>query len=513
MAEIKLKAVIEAEDRTAGAIKNAQTGMQGLQNKVKSMQPAFRSMATAGGIAFTAISAFAYKSVDAYAEAEKAQERMEHILRTATGATDDQILALNRQAEALEKVGVVSADVIRQGQGQLASFDLQADSIEKLIPSVLNYAVAEKGLNMTTDDLQSVTNGLAQALNGNFASLTKTGFVLDDVTKEMLSTGTETERITALTEVLDSTYAGMNEQMRKTTAGGIVGMQMALGKLQDEIGKALTPALTKLLAKAEPVLEKFTKWAEENPELLAKIILIGGAVLGLVTGLGLLGMVLPGIIAFFTTLAGPAGIILAILIALAWTVTNIIKIFIMLRDDGALIWEGIKIIFNEKIEAIKKFFQKWIDFIKKLWTDTWQGIKDFFSNIWDSIINIAKVAIEKIKSFLQPIIDMVEKTINKLKQIGAGIKGGATKVGDFLIDKVGGGINKALGINDGIVQNGQIITTHPDDYIIATKTPETLGGGGGKNINININGAVFSRESALMLGDIIIGELRTQMRY
>lgn len=66
-------------------------------------------------------------------------------------------------------------------------------------------------------------------------------------------------------------------------------------------------------------------------------------------------------------------------------------------------------------------------------------------------------------------------------------------------------------IHDGIVQNGEVITTDPDDYIIATKTPETLGSGG-RSINININGAVFSQEAARTLGDLILGDLRLQMK-
>jgi hypothetical protein len=38
-------------------------------------------------------------------------------------------------------------------------------------------------------------------------------------------------------------------------------------------------------------------------------------------------------------------------------------------------------------------------------------------------------------------------------------------------------------INDGVVQNGQVVSTHPDDFLIATKNPaglaDSLGGGGG----------------------------------
>jgi hypothetical protein len=100
---------------------------------------------------------------------------------------------LTRQADALEQLGVVSAGSITQVQSQLATFDLQILTINKLTPAILDYVTAEKGAAATADDFKAATNGLAQALNGNFASLTKTGFVLDDVTKELISTGTESK--------------------------------------------------------------------------------------------------------------------------------------------------------------------------------------------------------------------------------------------------------------------------------------------------------------------------------
>jgi hypothetical protein len=72
-----------------------------------------------------------------------------------------------------------------------------------------------------------MTNGLAQALNGNFASLTKTGFVLDEVTKDLIKNGTEAERAAALVEVLDSTYKGFNASLRKTTSGQLIALTNA----------------------------------------------------------------------------------------------------------------------------------------------------------------------------------------------------------------------------------------------------------------------------------------------
>lgn len=52
------------------------------------------------------------------------QNRLVHILRQATDASDDNIRALIDQASALEKVGVVSQEAIMAAQGTLATFDL-----------------------------------------------------------------------------------------------------------------------------------------------------------------------------------------------------------------------------------------------------------------------------------------------------------------------------------------------------------------------------------------------------
>jgi hypothetical protein len=64
-----------------------------------------------------------------------------------------------------------------------------------------------------------MTNGLAQALQGNFASLTRTGFVLDETTKNLIKNGTEAERAAALVTVLNSTYKDFNQNLRDTPMG------------------------------------------------------------------------------------------------------------------------------------------------------------------------------------------------------------------------------------------------------------------------------------------------------
>lgn len=246
-------------------LKQAEKGFQTLGQKAVEFG---KNVAKATAVAVAAMAAYAVKigvdGVKAAIKAEAAQNRLTQILLTTGGATRKQIAALDDQAKALEKVGVVSADNVKVVQSQLATFDLSYKTLRNLTPAILDYVTAEKGATATTEDFKSMTNGLAQALQGNFASLTRTGFVLDETTKNMIANGSETQRTAALVKVLNSTYKGFNETLTETTEGKLQKLNNALGNLQEQIGVALLPyvlkfadAFTKHIL---PVLEKVSNF-------------------------------------------------------------------------------------------------------------------------------------------------------------------------------------------------------------------------------------------------------------
>lgn len=250
-------------------LKQAESGFKSLGSKALEFG---KNVVKAGAIATAAVAAYAVKlgvdAVKAAIKAEAAQNRLATILTTTGGATQKQIGLLNEQAKALEKVGVVSADNVKVVQSQLATFDLSYKTLRNLTPAILDYVTAEKGATASTEDFKSMTNGLAQALQGNFASLTRTGFVLDETTKNMIANGTETERTAALVKVLNSTYEGFNETLTETTEGKIQQLNNQLGSLRDEIGVALLPILNKLIDAFNdyvvPALRKASKWIVDN---------------------------------------------------------------------------------------------------------------------------------------------------------------------------------------------------------------------------------------------------------
>ena len=259
MAVTNLMIGIGAEYKGRGAFKKAETDTQKLTKSVRNLAGAF-------GIAFgtRAVVNFAKASLKAFQESEAQQQRLARLLQVTNDASAAQIDILTRQADALEQLGVVSAGSITQVQSQLATFDLQILTINRLTPAILDYVTAEKGAAATADDFKAATNGLAQALNGNFASLTKTGFVLDDVTKELISTGTEAQRAAAIVKVLDSTYKGFNRSLRDTPGNEFIILSNAADKARIIIGEGLQKAIIEAFGGGD--LEE----AAKNIEAMAK---------------------------------------------------------------------------------------------------------------------------------------------------------------------------------------------------------------------------------------------------
>lgn len=445
MEEAKLKMVIEGENRADKAIKEAENQVNTLQKRVKDMSPTFKTMATTGTATFGAIAGVIGLSIKQATEMESVQDRLYQLLKTTNGATKEQVDVLIDQANALERAGVMSKDNIIMAQSQLATFDLQTDTIKELTPAIMDYVVAEKGMNATTEDVKALTNGLAQALQGNFSSLTRVGFVLDDNTKKMISEGTEKERAIALTEVLNSTYKDFNITAKDTAEGGLVVLQRSLGDIAEEIGATFIPILKDLIEKITPVVEKVVDWIKENPELTRNMIIVAGAVAGLVAVVGALGLALPGIITAFTFLSGPIGIVIAALVALGAAV-------VMIKNNWKKALETIQIITET--------------FVMK--------IETFFLNLKLKIIEI----VDGIKEKIQPVIDMVSGISSSVSGAVSGVFG---KAKNFLL-----GSRETGGY---IPQTGPYLL-HQGEYVLPK-------GDSGMNITFNFNGDVNDRDTLM----------------
>lgn len=424
MASKELKLIISAQDKTLAAFNS-------VKGSLDSIGINFKQMAKVGTVAFTAIAGAVGFSVKEAIKAQTAQNRLAQLLKVTNNATEEQVAVLLDQAEALEKVGVMSKDNIVTAQSQLATFDLQIDSIKALTPSIMDYVVAEKGMSASTEDVRSLTNGLAQALNGNFSSLTKTGFVLDDVTKNLISNGTELERAEALASVLDSTYKDFNKTATETAEGSLILLNRSFGDIKEEIGKAFLPILKQLVDKLLPVLEKIKVWAEENPKLLTTIIVVSGAIAGLITNIGLFGLAIPniikgiGLLKVAFKLLGIAihssmGLIGLALLAISAYIYMVVKNWESIKKGAEIIWTAISDFFVKIFNTIKDTIVNTWNNIETFFVDKWNAIKNKAIEIWDSISNFFKTTLDNIKNFFTDFwnsistIDGLEKMLEKV---------------------------------------------------------------------------------------------------
>jgi hypothetical protein len=235
-------------------------------------------------------------------EAEAATAKLRKILLNTGGATEKGVDALLKQASALEKIGVASKESIVTSQAQLATFDLQASTIETLTPAILDYVLAEKGATATSEDFKTMTNSLGAALQGQFGALTRANFRLTENQKKMVSTGTESERATAIVELLTSTYGGFNEALAQTPEGRIILLGREFGQLKQEIGSVFLPVVLEvsdvikndIIPEVQNLVDKFKTLSPETIDtgvkiagliaILGPLVFVIGKVIGAVQG-------------------------------------------------------------------------------------------------------------------------------------------------------------------------------------------------------------------------------------
>ncbi len=469
---------INALDNTKAAFASLKTSLGKVEDtvsnakqRIQDLEPAFQRMAVGGTAAFAAITTFSVKMIREAGEAEVAQKRLAHVIQTSTGASDAQVAALIRQAEAMERVGVVSADAINIMQEEAASFDLSADAIEKLTPAAADFAVALYGINPSAEQARQAMTGLGKAMQGQLELLSKKGYVIDEDTKALFKNGSETERVAKMIEILGTNYQDLNTSMRQTTEGGITGASFALGQLGETIGVALVPAFTKVIEAITPVIEKFSEWAEANPELLSKIILVSAGIAGVVAVLGALGI---AILAF-----NPIAVILV----------------------GAIV--GIGLIIHSVSNALSQFGLTW-------------------SNIWEGIKTVAVTYVDLTLEAIERIITAVKRALDALSQL-PGVKT-AISITKSAFSKIGSFFTPEARAKGGPVMAGspyivgevgpELFVPSSSGTIVPNNALQPAMAAGGSPVYITISGNSFmgERDMAEKVGDQLIRIIKQNVR-
>jgi len=207
-----------------------------------------KKAAIAFAAASAAIGAFAVSAVKAAAEDEAAQRKLAETIRSTTAATDAQIAGVEAYITKTSIAIGVTDDQLRPAFSRLVRSTNDVEDAQKLLNLALDLSAA------TGKPLETVTNALGRAYDGNTTALGKLGLGIDTTTLQSQSFDKTFKDLT-------DTFGNFAENESETTAKQMERVKIALDEAKESIGAALLPVVQELtdflLVYFIPTLEAF----------------------------------------------------------------------------------------------------------------------------------------------------------------------------------------------------------------------------------------------------------------
>ena len=228
-----LNILAETAQLVAG-LKKADDATRTAGDKIKD---GFKAVGAAALAAGAAVGAFAVKlavdGVKAAIEDEAAQIRLATALKNTTNATNAQIAAIEEQILQTSLATGVADDQLRPALGRLAIATGDSAKAQDLLNLALDISAA------TGKDLETVSNALGKAYEGNTTSLSRLGVGLGAADIKALG-------LEGTVKQLADTFGGAASKQAETFQGRMARLQVAIDETKEGIGAALLPVLTEL---------------------------------------------------------------------------------------------------------------------------------------------------------------------------------------------------------------------------------------------------------------------------
>ena len=231
---LKLSILADVDDlkkKLGEADKAVETNASKISEFGKKAAAAF-AVAAAAAVAYG--TKLAIDGVKAAIEDEQAQFRLAAALRTATGATDDQIKATEAMILKTSLATGVADDKLRPAMQRLAVSTKSTEEAQKLLNLALDIS---KGRGL---ELETVANALGRAQDGNTTALGRLGLGLS---KAELATLTFTQ----VQERLSDLYGGAAAANAETFQGKIDRLKVGFDEAKESLGVALLPQVEKFI--------------------------------------------------------------------------------------------------------------------------------------------------------------------------------------------------------------------------------------------------------------------------
>lgn len=303
----------------------------------------------------------------------------------------------------------------------------------------------ELGLADTLNLLRDATGGSNEQLMKMFGSVEAGQAVLALTGENAVTFAEDLDTMAGATGAATDAF----DEMEKSASRQMESLKSAFKDIQISIGNVLLPILKDIVDKIKPIIESIKKWIAENPGLTKTIVLIVGAVGGLLLVLGPILMMLPGIISLlpilggaFAALMGPVGLIIAAIAALIAIGVLVWKNWDEIKAKAIEIWNGIKKFFVDIWEDVTGIFETAWNAIVKFFEGIPEKIGKAFETVKDWILTPFRAAWEGIGEGLNWLIDQINKIkIPEIKVFGKVLFGGwaGFNIPEISLPKFGGG--------------------------------------------------------------------------
>lgn len=368
---IRIPIISDFDDR---GIARATREFQKLETNGQKAQFAIQKAAMPAALALGGLAVAAGSAFTAFAEDSAAADKLALSLKNSTGATDDQVKAVEDFISETSKAAAVADDELRPALDNLVRGTKDVTAAQDLLGLALDISAG------TGKDLDGVTQALSKAYNGNFTALKK----LDPALAALIKSGASTDEVFA---ALGDTFGGQAAAQANTAQGRMRNLSIQMGELKESIGAAVAPLVERLL----PAFQAIGSWIQNNT----------GLVVGLGVAIGGFALAIWGANAALTAwnaitkITAALNAVLGTSFSALWVATGV---GIIVAIIAAVVALNAKFHFmDDVIEAVKKGFTKF-----------WDTVSTIFGWIYDKI----KIVADFLGSAFSVAFDLVKGYIN-----------------------------------------------------------------------------------------------------
>jgi hypothetical protein len=213
------------------------------------------AFAAAGAAAAVYAGKLAIEGVKAAIEDEAAQAKLATTLRNVTGATDDQIKAVEEQILKTALLTGKTDDELRPSFDRLLRSTKSVTEAQKLQSLALDIAAG------TGKDLSAVSEALGKAYDGNLGALRRLGVGIDDSI-------IKSKDFDAAAAALSDTFKDQASQQADTFQGKLQRLSVAFDEAKETVGAyildGITPLVTNLSKNLFPIFVKVNDFIADD---------------------------------------------------------------------------------------------------------------------------------------------------------------------------------------------------------------------------------------------------------